>query len=389
MKYKLKKYKFIVRKYKNRHQAIYREKLRTLNKNEPKKYWKIINGILNKESSIDVSVDDFFEFFKNQNNINVDENSFNINFDEDSEPNDILNGRITEEEIKVCIKRLKNGKARGVDEIINEYIKNTQEIMIPIYVLLFNYILDSGVMPESWTIGIIKPIYKNKGDKTQPSNYRPITILSCMGKLFTAVLNRRLSQYLENNNLLNENQAGFRKGYSTSDNIFVLYGLIELLKARKRKLYCVFIDFQKAFDMVWRVGLWRKLLNTNIKGEFFRIIHNMYQNIKSCVKVENVTSDFFTCNTGVRQGENLSPLLFSVFLNDLENFMYDKFCTGVEILDYELMLFLKIIVVLYADDTIIVADSAECLQQNINVFNEYCNLWKLTVNCAKTKVVIF
>ena len=84
-----------------------------------------------------------------------------------------------------------------------------------------------------------------------------------MGKVFTAVLNNRLQRFLETNNLLNENQCGFRKGYSTCDNTFVMHALIEYLNVRKMKLFCAFIDLLKAFDSVWRVGLWSKLLKYN------------------------------------------------------------------------------------------------------------------------------
>ena len=104
--------------------------------------------------------------------------------------------------------------------------------------------------------GIIMPIYKNKGNINDPNEYRPITIFSCLGKLFTSILNNRINTFLENNKLLNENQSGFRKDHSTNDNIFILHSLIEYMKARKMKLYCTFIDFSKAFDTVWRTGLW-------------------------------------------------------------------------------------------------------------------------------------
>ena len=137
--------------------------------------------------------------------------------------------------------------------------------MLPIYVDLFNIILDSGIIPDSWLEGIIRPIHKS-GDRQNPENYRPITILSCFGKLFTSILNLRLTTLLEDNAILEENQAGFRKGYATADHIFVLHSLAELLKTRKKKLFCSFIDFSKAFDSVWRAGLWQKLLKNNIDG---------------------------------------------------------------------------------------------------------------------------
>ena len=133
-------------------------------------------------------------------------------------------------------------------------------------------ILDTGNIPESWLIGVIKPLYKNKGDPALPENYRPITILSCMGKLFTAMLNTRLKTFLEVNNILNETQCGFRASYSTTDNIFVIHALIEYLRVRKLKLFCAFIDFTKAFDNVWRVGLWGKLLSYNISGKILTIM---------------------------------------------------------------------------------------------------------------------
>ena len=124
-----------------------------------------------------------------------------------------------------------------------------------------------------------------------PENYRAITLVSCLGKLFTAVLNERLNMFLSENEILSENQAGFRKCYSTNDHIFVLHSLFELLKLQKKKLYCKFIDFSKAFDSVWRIGLWNKLLKNEINGFVFRVIYNLYQNIKSCVSI-NVTRLF-------------------------------------------------------------------------------------------------
>lgn len=135
---------------------------------------------------------------------------------------------------------------------------------MPVYIKLFNTIFDTGTLPEAWLEGKIRPIYKNKGDKSDPENYRPITILSCLGKLFTAVLNNRLTKFLDTYELLNENQAGFRKSYSTVDHIFALNSLIELFKSTKKKLYGTFIDFSKAFDSVWRMGLWKKMLESSV-----------------------------------------------------------------------------------------------------------------------------
>jgi len=161
-------------------------------------------------------------------------------------------------------------------------------------------VLNSGIIPESWTSGIIKPVYKNKGSPLDPDNFRAITLISCLGKLFTCILNTRLNLFSNELNVISENQAGFRKGYSTMDNIFVLHSLIELYFSFGKKLYCTFVDFRKAFDTVWRDGLWLKLQNSEIKGKCFRVIYNMYQGIKSCVQYGGNQSDFFPCLTGVR-----------------------------------------------------------------------------------------
>ena len=233
--------------------------------------------------------------------------------------------------------------------------------------------------------------HKNKGDASDPENYRPITLLSCLGKLFTALLSDRLNFYVEENVILKENQAGFRKDYSTIDHIFVLHALTKLLQFEKKKLFCSFIDFSKAFDSVWRVGLGKKLLRDDINENFFRVIYNIYNNIKSCVSGNNESSSFFVTNCGVRQGDNLSPIHFSMLLHDLEDHMDADNLDGIT-LDFntdELFVFTKLYVLLYADDTIILADNETSFQQSLNSFNNYCEVWKLKINKDKSKVMIF
>lgn len=106
--------------------------------------------------------------------------------------------------------------------------------LLPIYKLFFNAVFDSGLVPEEWLVGIINPIYKNKGDPTSPENYRPITLLSCLGKLFTSILSKRLELYSEEIELIHNNQAGFRKGFSTLDHILTLQFLSNtLMKCKK------------------------------------------------------------------------------------------------------------------------------------------------------------
>ena len=137
--------------------------------------------------------------------------------------------------------------------------------------------------------------------------------------------------------------------------IFVLHALTDIAKNKKKKLFCSFIDFSKAFDSVWRVGLWKKLLASNINGKCFQIILNTYKGIKSCVSYNGEQSSFLSSFRGIRQGKNLSPVLFALFLNDLESFICDKSCNGVnfEFQYYDKTLYLKLLVLLYVDDTVV------------------------------------
>ena len=175
-------------------------------------------------------------------------------------------------------------------------------------------------MPHDSVRKII-PIYKQKGDPTDPVNYRPITLLSCLGKLFTSILNNRLQVFTEKYDKIKQNQAGFRKGFSTVDNIFALNVLINLVQNRRKKFYCAFIDLKRAFDTVWRDGLFYKMKLLDINGNCYNVVRSMYRNVKSCVSVNDKSSNFSPCNIGVRQVKNLSPLLFLIFLNDPEEFL--------------------------------------------------------------------
>ena len=167
-----------------------------------------------------------------------------------------------------------------------------------------------------------------------------------------------------------------------------------LVQNRRKKLFCAFIDLKRAFDTVWRDGLFYKMKLLDINGKCYNVVRSMYRNVKSCVSVNDKSSNFFSCNIGVRQGENLSPLLFSIFLNDLEEFLCQHgningvSCESDNVND-TLYMFLKVFVLLYADDTVIIAESAEDLQNALTAYALYCGTWKLVVNGSKTKIVIF
>lgn len=338
---------------------------------------------------------ELYNYFKNINNTSYDETENHIDDNQEApefvQINEEINQPIIESEIIAATKSLKNNKSAGADNIVNEHLKNTLDIMLPIYKQLFNLILDRGIVPTNWTLGTILPIYKNKGDKLLPENYRPITLVSCLGKLFTALINARLNKYAEKHETISSCQAGFRKGFSTADNLFIINNLIDLIRSKKKKLYCTFVDFKQAFDMVWRQGLWSKMIDYQVNGKCLTLIKNMYSNIKSKISTSDGTTAYFPCTTGVRQGENLSPFLFTLYLNDLEAYLNNKRVPGIicETNDENIYVFLKIFIMLYADDTVIVSENKNDMQDALNAFEEYCKKWKLTVNVTKTKVLIF
>ena len=153
-----------------------------------------------------------------------------------------------------------------------------------------------------------------KGSVNNVENYRGITLLSTLGKLFTRVINNRLKAWAEKYNVYIEAQAGFRSKMSTVDNVYVLHGLISHFLNQGKQLYALFVDFSKAFDYVVRENLWYKLIQIGLRGRILDIIRSMYQSVKSRVKHCNKLSDEYICMLGVRQGECLSPFfIFYVY----------------------------------------------------------------------------
>ena len=391
-----KEYKRQLAKSKARYKKSFNRKLRNLKSTNPKEYWDLLNG-KKSNGSLNIAVDTCMEHFRKlscapQDHFEPVDLSCDV-----QDINRFLNAEFTRDEILAVIKNLKNNKATGFDKITNEQLKDSSDVMLDIYVTLFNAILNTGFIPAVWTMGSILPLYKNKGDKSDPDNYRGITILSCLGKLFTGVINNRLNKMADEAGLIGVEQAGFRSDFSTTDHIFALNCLLDIYLSKGSKIYCAFIDYKKAFDCVWRAGLWQKLLRNNINGKLLKIMVNMYDEAKSCVEVNGVVSNFFTCSVGVRQGENLSPFLFALYLNDLEEFLSSESFKGLRNLhEHSLCDFvrnlgyrMKLLVLLYADDTILLADSPEELQNGLNALYKYCQSWKLSVNTSKTKVLIF
>ena len=396
-------YKREIRKCKRNFDLKVADEIRQLKCKDPKAYWNKLN-MKNNVNKIQPTCSEFANMFKSLANETVSTNedlsytAQTINLGDNEEANNYLNDDITDEEVQIAINSLRNNKAYGIDLIINEFLVCSSGKCLDNFVKLFNLVLHTGIIPSEWCIGIIKPLFKNKGSPKDTNNYRGITILSCFGKLFTSVLNKRITNFVETYNILGLEQAGFRKNYSTSDHIFTLHGIIDILLAKKKRLYCAFLDYEKAFDKVDRVFLWHKLIEQNITGKILKVIQNIYMNAKSCVMVNNVPSEFFNVQCGVRQGENLSPLLFALFLNDMNDTIINDVPGLGTIIDVsvacnmsqsDISKLVNLSLLLYADDTVIFAENPNDLQDRLQKVELYCNKWKLKLNVNKCKIVIF
>ncbi|KAL2089119.1 hypothetical protein ACEWY4_016018 [Coilia grayii] len=262
--------------------------------------------------------------------------------------------------------------------------RERQTILREATLKLFNLILSTGHFPDQWKINQITPIFKH-GDKLNPNNYRGISQGSNLGKLFCGILNSRITNFIQHNNILNASQIGFSKHNRTTDHIYTLNALVDehVQKGKKGKIFACFIDFSKAFDSVWHEGLLLKLLDYKIGGKTYDIIKDMYGNNRCCVKINNKQTDYFNQTKGVRQGCCLSPTLFNIYINDLATKLEKSSSPGLKLLDREIKC------LLFADDLLLLSPSAEGLQESLNILNEYSQTWALTINMEKSKIIVF
>ena len=199
-------------------------------------------------------------------------------------------------------------------------------------------------------------------------------------------MNNRLTKYAKDNNMINKAQIGFTENNRCPDHILTMKSLSNkyVTDTKGGKLYTCFIDFRKAFDTVWHEGVFQKLIQANITGNFLNTLKNMYKKTKCAVKIGNKMTQFFPCQKGVRQGDPLSPLLFNIFINDIFNRLQATDCAPATLNGTDFINALA-----YADDIVLISTSAEGLQKAIDITHKYCQEWKLEVNHKKTKCITF
>ena len=287
-------------------------------------------------------------------------------------------GHILRGEIEEAINNQKKRKAPGEDNITAEMIREGEECSVEMMHTLCNRIYQGKKCPEDWGKAIIVPIHKKK-DKTICSNYRGISLLSVPGKVYTRVLQQRLRRYVEE--IVGEEQAGFRRGRGTVDQIFTIRQLAEKYYEKNKVIYNNFIDFRQAFDSIWQRGLWRVMRNYGIPEELVELLEDLYSKTVSAVRVDGELTEWFRVHVGVRQGCGLSPYLFNLILEAMMDIALADTEIGVRI-NGTIVNNLR-----FADDIDLMAESGSQLQELTTRVHESSKRFGLKINGEKTKTM--
>ena len=293
---------------------------------------------------------------------------------------EIMNSNFTENEIKDIINQLKNNKSAGIDSIPAEFVKCCSDAMAADMADMFNHALEKREFPDIWAEGVRTPVYKS-GMKLDTNNYRGITVLPVYEKVFELAVQRRLEFVNGAFEKADRHNGGFASGNRTSDNIFILHGLIQRQLSLGQPLIVIFVDFTKAFDLVNRNILFYKLMENGFFGRVLDILRNIYSKTHFRVKHKGEMSSPIKENVGVNQGGNCSPMFFRKYLADLSDYKstHTGICVNEEIMIHRL----------WADDLFTVASSVLNAQKQMDGLLSFCKSNQTIVNELTTKVMVF
>jgi exonuclease III len=279
----------------------------------------------------------------------------------------------TSDKVLDLLSKLDNKASAGKSGIPTRLIKACKVSITPFLVDLFNDCIDSGTFIDEWKCAVVTPLHK-KGDFGDLNNYRGISILPVISKVFEKVLADQIKNYFVSNNLLSDHQHGFRESHSCETALHEI--ISSCLKNLDKKWISVllFVDFKKAFDMLCRRLLLYKCGNYGFDSKAIRLLTSYFSNRVQFVKIANAISREAVLGLGVPQGSVLGPLLFIIFINDLPEF-------------------LLVLTKLFADDTTClffgpnVDDVMTKLKAGIALLQEWCKFNRLYVNWAKTFIM--
>ena len=241
---------------------------------------------------------------------------------------------------------------------------------------LFNNFFENGYFPDLWKISHITPIYKRSGPKSCKTSYRPISLLPTLSKCFESIMHDRLLKHCLENNVITEKQAAYLQGDSTVSQLLYIVHKIRKNWSENKLTHGLFLDVSSAFDKVWHNGLLAKLGQIGVDGNFYNTVRSYLSRRQQIVVVDGVKSDILDTKAGVPQGSRLGPLLFIIYMNDINE--------GIE---SDMLIF--------ADDTSLLATGADPAETSANLNRDLVKIhswalrWKVTFNPKKTRDIIF
>ena len=287
---------------------------------------------------------------------------------------------VTLDELKNAILKIKSKSSPGMDVIFNIMLKHLPESFLEHILRLCNLSLETGKLPKVWKESSITMIPKGQKLASDPANYRPISLISCLSKLIERIVARRLSFYLDSNHLLIKQQSGFRTGRRTCDNLIFIAQKVSEAFNRKKKIMSLFFDIEAAFDSVWHDALVLKLLDLKVPCYIVRWVSDFLEGRTFVIKVGDTVSLPAPIAGGVPQGSSISPILFSVFINDIP-------VTYKENHSFSL---------LFADDlntffiyNSITADVQNEIKQYLKSMEEWLSKWRMNMAPSKCQYTIF
>lgn len=283
---------------------------------------------------------------------------------------------VTPDEVRAALKDTKNGKSPGEDGIPIEALKLGGDELVGAIAELFNKCLEKGKIPKDWTNAEIILLHK-KGDITKLENYRPISLLQQIYKLFTKVITKRITTKLDFYQPVE--QAGFRSGFSTNDHLQVIRSLIEKHTEYKIDIALAFVDYEKAFDSVEIWAILEALDKSRIDFRYSRIIKHIYEHATSSVRLHEKTNKF-KLERGVRQGDTISPKLFTLALENIFKKL-DWSNMGINI-NGKFLNHLR-----FADDIVLIAPNMEQLEIMLTQLDAISSEIGLKMNLSKTKIM--
>ena len=274
---------------------------------------------------------------------------------------------------------MKPGKSPGEDGIQVDIIKKLHSDIFQDLCMIFNTCLEVENIPNTWTIGKIKLIPKSN-NKGEPSEFRPITLLQVMYKIFSSIIESRLSNFFSKNNLISSYQAGFRKGYSTHSQINILNNILEDRKQFNSEIHIIYIDFVKAYDSVEHWAIKQILEYYKVDTKIINLISNIHKSSNSFITLNIGDTSPFPLERGIRQGDGIAPLLFLIFINPLLEQL-----NKLNGYSFSQNQNLKVSAVGFADDCCLVSNTRDKILKSFEIVQKYCNFYGTQINTKKTE----